>query len=186
MQRHFQGVGQERESQWVRSRIMAETGLFLKAKNQHYEIVRFLHPVSWCEEIFWADNKRAGKFSRNEGFRVERKDVKIAKPADNSVNSTDKVEQEVARREAIVAQAIFKAYLHAIQPDKLPAHSYSKLGVRDPHPALAASFPADSAESLLVGTALLHLHTHGVVQLEDQQAALLQGPYEDGFSVCVQ
>ncbi len=85
-----------------------------------------------------------------------------------------------------MAQAVFKAHLHTIQPNKLPAHSDSKLGVRHPHPALAAAFPAGPAEPLLVGTALLHLHTHGVVQLEDQQAALLQGPYEDGIGVCVQ
>ncbi len=165
---------------------MAETRLFLKAKNKHNETVRFLHSVSWCEEIFWADNKRAGKFNRNEGLRVERKDVKIVKPANNSVDSIDKVEQEVARREAIVAQAIFKAYLDAIQPNKLPAHSDSKLGIRHPDPAVAAAFPADPAECLLIVTALLHVDTHGVVQLEDQQAALLQGPYEDGFGVCVQ
>ncbi len=165
---------------------MAETRLFLKAKNKHNETVRFLHPVGWCEEIFWADNKRAGKFNRNEGLRVERKDFKIAQPSDNSVDSSDKVEQEVARREARVAQAVFKAYLNAIQPNKLPAHSNSKLGVRHPHPALAAAFPADPAEFLLIVTALLHLHTHGVVQLEDQQAALLQGPHEDGIGVCVQ
>ncbi len=168
---------------------MAETRLFLKAKNKHNENVRFLrflHPVGWCEEIFWADNKRAGKFNRNEGLRVERKDFKIAKPSNNSVDSSDKVEQEVARREARVAQAVFKAYLNAIQPNKLPAHSDSKLGVWHSHPALAAAFPADPGEFLLIVAALLHVDTHGVVQLEDQQAALLQGPHEDGFGVCVQ